>query len=178
MQGETDAPGVPPDPNSLGRIREILNRDREWSLYALGDLAPAERIHCEWRFSATDPGALTLFYRAFDPPVFFASGPAPAVRSLLDQAPLPPSLYLHIKPELLDLVSERYRRVTTKLMQRMILLEPALPDFSGAEIIAANDLNELVGLYNCRDGQEKEGTFFSPAQVVDGRYFGIRDNGR
>jgi predicted GNAT family acetyltransferase len=35
-----------------------------------------------------------------------------------------------------------------------------------------------VELYNCRDGQEKEGTFFSPAQVVDGGYFGIRDNGR
>jgi hypothetical protein len=45
-------------------------------------------------------------------------------------------------------------------------------------MIAANDLNELVELYNCRDGQEKEGTFFSPAQVVDGGYFGIRDNGR
>ena len=113
--------------DSLARIREVLNRDREWSLYALGDLAPSERIHCEWRFSTTDPPALTLFYRAFDPPVFFASGPALAVRSLFDQAPLPPSLYLHIKPELLDLVSERYRRVTNKVMQRMILREPDLP---------------------------------------------------
>lgn len=111
----------------LARIREVLNRDREWSLYAFGDLALAERIHCEWRFSTTDPPALTLFYRAFDPPVFFASGPALAVRSLFDQAPLPPSLYLHIKPELLDLVSERYRRVTNKVMQRMILREPDLP---------------------------------------------------
>ena len=125
------------DPNSLARIREVLNRDREWSLYALGDLAPAERIHCEWRFSRTDPPALTLFYRAFDPPVFFASGPALAVRPLLDQAPLPPSLYLHIKPELLALVSERYRRVTNKVMQRMILRGPDLSDFTDVEIIAA-----------------------------------------
>ena len=60
----------------------------------------------------------------------------------------------------------------------MILREPDLSGFTGVEIIAANDLNELVELYNRRDGQEKEGTFFSPAQVVAGRYFGIRDNGR
>ena len=85
-----------PERDPIPRIREILNRDREWSLYALGDLAPAESIHCEWRFT-------------------------------------------------------------------------------GATKIAANDLNELVELYNCRDGQEKEGTFFSPAQVVAGGYFGIRE---
>jgi hypothetical protein len=35
----------------------------------------------------------------------------------------------------------------------MILREPALRDFTDAEIIAANDLNELVELYNCRDGK-------------------------
>ena len=163
---------------AIPRIREILNRDRAWSLYALGDLAPAERIHCEWRYRATDPPVLTLFYRAFDPPVFFASGPAPAVRSLLDQAPLPPSLYLHVKSELLPLVSERYRGFTTKMMQRMILQEAALVDFTGAEMIAANDLNELVELYYRRDSQEKKGTFFSPAQVADGGYFGIRCHGR
>jgi hypothetical protein len=101
VRGETGAPGVlgaagaagvAHDPDSLARIREILNRDREWSLYALGDLAPEEGIHCEWRFSATAPPALTLFYRAFDPPIFFASGSAPAVRSLFDQAPLPATL--------------------------------------------------------------------------------------
>jgi ribosomal protein S18 acetylase RimI-like enzyme len=164
-----------PDSDPFHCVREILNREREWSLYALGDLAPAESIHCEWRFTSEDSPAVTLFYRAFDPPVFFASGPAPAVRSLLDQAPLPPSLYLHIRPEILALVSERYRRVTTKMMQRMILREPALADFSGAEMIAANNLDELVQLYNWRDRQEKEGTFFSPTQVVEGVYFGIRD---
>jgi GNAT superfamily N-acetyltransferase len=166
------------DPNSIAHIREILHRDREWSLYALGDLAPSELKHCEWRFRITDPLALTLFYRAFDPPVFFASGPAPAVGLLLDQSSLPPTLYLHIKPELLDLVSERYRRVRTKIMQRMILSEATLSDFSGAEIIPANHLSELVELYDCRDGPEKEGTFFAPAQVLAGVYFGVRAHGR
>jgi ribosomal protein S18 acetylase RimI-like enzyme len=166
------------DPNFLERIREILNRDREWSLYALGDLAPAEMGYCEWRFSTSDPPALTLFYRAFAPPVFFASGSASAVRSLLDQAPLPPSLYLHIKPEVLTVVSARYRRVTTKVMQRMILREAALADFAGTDIIPANGLPELIELYNCRTAQEKAGTFFLPAQLIDGVYFGIRSNGR
>jgi GNAT superfamily N-acetyltransferase len=166
------------DPNSLQRIREILNRDRKWSLYALGDLAPEEAIHCEWRFSTIDPPALTLFYRAFAPPVFFASGSAPTVQALLDQAPLPSNLYLHIKPKVLDLVRARYRRVTTKVMQRMILREAALADVIGTEIIPANGLPELVELYNCRTAQEKAGTFFLPTQLIDGAYFGVRSNGR
>jgi len=166
-----------PECDPFHRIREVLNYDRPWSLYALGDLASAELVHCEWRFTSDDSPAVTLFYRAFDPPVFFATGSATALERLLDQAPLPPSLYLHIRPEILALVSERYRRVTTKMMQRMILQEPALPDFAGAEMIAAKNLNELMELYNCRDGQEKEGTFFAPVQVAERVYFGIRDNG-
>jgi len=169
-----DVPGIP----SLARICEILNHDRAWSLYALGDLAPEEVRHCEWRVTSLDPLAVTLFYRAFDPPVFFAIGSALAVERLLDEAELPPSLYLHIRPEILNLVSERYRRVTTKMMQRMILQKPALADFTGVEMIAADDLKVLVELYDSRDGNEKEGTFFSPAQVVNGIYFGIRDHGR
>jgi hypothetical protein len=32
-----------------------LNYDRAWSLYALGDLAPEELTHCEWRFTSHDP---------------------------------------------------------------------------------------------------------------------------
>ncbi|MBV8214483.1 MAG: GNAT family N-acetyltransferase [Verrucomicrobia bacterium] len=178
MTGETAVPGGSFNPDSLPRIREILNRDREWSLYALGDLALAEVMHCEWRFSAVNPSALTLFYRAFDPPVFFAIGAAMALERLLDQAPLPPRLYLHIRPEILDLVCARYHRVTTKMMQRMILRSAALAEFAGTEIISANELNELVELYNCRDGKEKEGTFFLPAQVEEGIYFGARCNGR
>jgi GNAT superfamily N-acetyltransferase len=169
---------IGPARDPFHRICEILNLDRAWSLYALGDLAPEELMHCEWRFTSDDPPAVTLFYRAFDPPVFFAIGSALAVERLLDEAALPKSLYLHIRPEILNLVSERYQRVTTKMMQRMILREPALADFTGVETIAADDLKELVELYDSRDGKEKEGTFFSPVQVVNGVYFGIRDHGR
>jgi GNAT superfamily N-acetyltransferase len=167
---------VPAD--SLPIIRDILNHDREWGLYALGDLAPAEQAYCEWRFTQNHSPAVTLFYRAFDPPVFFASGPAAAVEALLDQAPLPPSLYLHIKPELVGIVSNRYRQVTTKMMLRMMLETSALVDPVGVETLGVNDLNDLVELYSCRSPSEKDGTFFLPAQVAEGMYFGIRAHGR
>ena len=74
--------GDRPEGDPFQRICEILNHDRAWSLYALGDLAPEELTHCEWRFT-----------------------------------------------------------------------------------------------YDSRDGKEKEGTFFSPDQVQNGIYFGIRDHG-
>ena len=167
---------VPAD--SLLIIRDILNEDRAWSLYALGDLAPAEIAHCEWRFSQNDPRAVTLLYRAFDPPIFFASGAATAVEPLLDQAPLPASLYLHIKPELVGAVSERYHQVTTKMMLRMVLEKPVLVDPVGVERLGVNDLNDLVELYSCRSASEKDGTFFLPAQVAEGIYFGIREPDR
>jgi GNAT superfamily N-acetyltransferase len=167
---------VPAD--SLPVIRNILNHDRAWSLYALGDLAPAEQGHCEWRYSQNDPRAVTLFYRAFDRAIFFASGPAPAVEALLGQAPLPASLYLHIRPDLVALVSDRYHRVTTKRMLRMILEKPALVDPAGTERIGVDDLNDLVQLYSGRSAEEKDGTFFLPAQVADGIYFGIHEHGR
>ncbi len=167
---------VPAD--SLPIIRDILNEDRAWGLYALGDLAPAEQGHCEWRYSQKDPRAVTLFYRAFDPAIFFASGTAAAVDALLDQAPLPSELYLHIKPELVGIVSNRYHRVTTKMMLRMILETSALVDPVGVETLGVNDLNDLVELYGFRSASEKDGTFFLPAQVADGMYFGIRAHGR
>ena len=89
--------GDRPERDPFHRICEILNLDRAWSLYALGDLAPDELSHCEWRFTSDDPPAVTLFYRAFDPPVSFAIGSALAVERLLDEAARPPSLYLHIR---------------------------------------------------------------------------------
>jgi GNAT superfamily N-acetyltransferase len=156
----------------------MLNQDRPWSLYALGDLATAEQVHCEWRYSQNGPRAVTLFYRAFSPAIFFATGSVSAVEALLDQDPLPSSLYLHIRPDLVALVSDRYHRVTTKRMLRMILEKPALVDPRGTERIGVNSLNDLAELYSCRTAQEKDGTFFLPAQVAEGVYFGIRADGR
>src|SRR5260370_14460631 len=63
-------------------------------------------------------------------------------------------------------------------MLRMILEKPALVDPAGTERIGVNDLNDLVQLYSCRSAEEKDGTFFLPAQVADGIYFGIREHGR
>jgi hypothetical protein len=100
--------GDHPEGDPFHRICEILNHDRAWSLYALGDLAPEELTHCEWRFTSHDPPAVTLFYRAFDPPVFFAIGSAVAVERLLDEAPLPPSVYVHIRPEILSLGTDHW----------------------------------------------------------------------
>ena len=166
------------DDEGLKTIREILNRDRYWSLYALGDLAPAELPNCEWRFDQADREAVLLFYRAFDPPIFFATGPVMKVDSLLDQAPLPQALYLHTKSDLLDVVSGRYRDITTKRMRRMILMKPELPDPSGVESLGEKDLQEVLDLFSARNAKEEDGTFFLPALLTQGVYFGARVNGR
>lgn len=60
----------------------------------------------------------------------------------------------------------------------MILHKPVLVDPAEAERVEMDDLDDLVELYRCRPAHEKDGTFFLPAQVAEGIYFGIRAHGR
>jgi hypothetical protein len=52
-------------------IRALLEADRAWAAYALGDLAPGFFEHCSWFQPRSSGNALALLYRAFEPPVLF-----------------------------------------------------------------------------------------------------------
>ena len=53
------------------RLRALLNTDRPWALYPLGDLEPHLWVHCEcW----CNHSAVTLLYRRFATPVLLAFG--------------------------------------------------------------------------------------------------------
>jgi ribosomal protein S18 acetylase RimI-like enzyme len=160
-------------------LRALLETDRPWAAYALGDLAPEMFPHCEWRVAPDPARALLLLYRAFDTPVLFALGEAEPVRRLLAEIRHEPRLYLSLRPEILPLVKADYVVRDEMLMWRM-LLDPtraALAADAGTRRLGPDDVPALQALY--ADGAA-EGTapdFFYPEMVTRGVFYGFHESG-
>src|SRR5262245_11664945 len=99
---------VVPQVSDPAVIRALLETDRTWSAYPLGDLRPDHFRHCRWLRSLGDRPALLMLYRGFTPPVLFALGPSVAVEPLLEEL-AEPAFFLHVRPEVAALVRQRYR---------------------------------------------------------------------
>jgi len=155
-------------------IRAILETDRAWAVYALGDLAPGFFEHSEWRRAPNAP-ALILLYRAFETPVLFALGSPELVRGLLDEIHSEREMYLSIRPEILPLVKARYAVRHETAMWRMVLdpahFHPA--PMEGVARLGLADLPALQQLY--ADGQStgEVPDFFFPSMIEQGAFFGI-----
>jgi GNAT superfamily N-acetyltransferase len=160
-------------------IRSILSADPAWSVYALGDLAPGFFEHCLWFQPPEGAPALALLFSGFSTPVLFTIGEAAAVASMLDEIGCEPTLYLHVRPEIVPVLAVRYRIVELKEMLRMVLDPRAfLPaPVEGAVRLGPADLGELARLYD--DGKESGEVpdFFFPSMLQDGVFFGIREAG-
>ncbi len=157
-------------------IRTILESDRPWAAYALGDLAPGFFEHCEWHAPASER-ALLLLYRGLVPTVLFTVGAPEEVRFLLDEMNAVDELFLHIRPDILPLLETRYRVRNETPMWRMILdpgrFEPAATD--GVVRLGSDDLPALQRLYEDGDAQGETPDFFSSAMLDAGAFFGLRD---
>jgi ribosomal protein S18 acetylase RimI-like enzyme len=158
-------------------IRDLLNRDRLWSVYPLGDLAPGFFPHCRWFRSAEEPAALLLLFQAFAPPVLFALGPPEQVAPLLDEIDPTTPLNLHIRPEVLPLLAPRYQFSGLHSMWRMTLdaahFSPG--DLGGAERLGPADLDAVRRLYADGDAAGEAPTYFAPDMLADGVFFGVRE---
>src|SRR5262249_18356280 len=111
-------------------IRAVLETDRSWSVYALGDLEPGFFEHCAWWGQLRPVPALVLIFRAFTTPVLFALGPPAAVQSLLDEVPESPRIEFSLPPALVPLVASCYELRDDQVMWRMVLSGVASHRFS------------------------------------------------
>ncbi len=160
-------------------IRSILLTEPAWSVYALGDLAPGLFERCEWFQPTTGAPALALLYRAFSIPVLFAIGEPSALAAVLDELTGEPALYLHLRPENLPLIAERFHLIERKEMLRMVLdpraYRPA--PVEGAVRLSPADLGELERLYSDGQSTGEAPDFFLPSMLADGVFYGIREKG-
>jgi len=166
-----------PELRDRAAIRAILERDRAWAVYALGDLAPGFFEHCRWLRPESGAPALALLYRAFKIPVLFTLGAPEALAALLEEISGEPVLYLHVRPEILPVLAARYGFPMRKQMWRMVL-EPSafhpVPS-AGAVRLTAADLDALRRLYADGDATGEAPDFFSPSMLEQGVFQGIRE---
>ncbi len=159
-------------------IRAILNADRRWSLYALGDLAAGYFEHSEWYVPSDGAPAVLLLYRVVTPPVLFAAGPPQVVARLAAEA-AEPAVYMHVRPEAAQALAARYRFVDLRPMLRMAL-DPShfRPEPAGHAVrLGTADAARVEKLY--ADGAEtgESPDFFFPSMLERGVFFGVVEEG-
>ena len=156
----------------------MLERDRPWAAYAIGDLSPGFAPHCEWRLADGDE-ALVLAYRGFDPPVAFAMGADLAISSLLDEVDAS-QLSLHLKVSTLSALPPAYAPATVKPMWRMLLDRERfeVADDRAVDVLSGDDLEEIAGLYQDGQARDESPDFFFAGMLDQGTFRGIREEGR
>jgi len=156
-------------------IRTLLETDRWWSIYPLGDLAPHLFPSCEWFHLPGGPPALMLVCRVFATPVLFALGETAAVQLLLDEVREEPAFYLHVRPEVLALLEPRYRLRDLAHMWRMALDPEDYRPASAEHVVrlGAADVPALQRLYADGETAGESPHFFAPAMVEEGAFFGL-----
>ena len=157
-------------------IRNILERDRPWAVYALGDLSPGFAEYCDWFALQAEPPALILLYRRFDPPIFFAMGAPDRVARLIQEIDTP-AVSFHVRPDIVAAMRPDYRFADLRPMWRMIVdAETFRPkDLDDASPLSGANIDAITGLY--ADGHEKGESpdFFDPSMVEQGMFWGVWD---
>jgi ribosomal protein S18 acetylase RimI-like enzyme len=161
-------------------ILPILEKDRLYAGYAIGDLEPGLFEHCDW-FGAEERSprgkqaqALALCYHDFRPPVLFVMGDPAGVEAIVREAPLPARVYLNCRGEHLAAAGVSYTWVEMTPMWRMALrVETFKPVAADCAVLGASDAEEVSRLFALGGGEA-----FRPGQMEGGIYRGIRQAGR
>jgi ribosomal protein S18 acetylase RimI-like enzyme len=161
---------------NLTRVRAILESDRPWAAYALGDLSPGLVEHAEW-FATDDDSALLLLYRGFDPPVLFTLGQPDRVDQLLDEIEAP-ALSLQVRPEILSpmsALSTRFVQHWVRPMWRMTMMPDHYRPVDAADVtpLGVEDLDAVVSLFTDGAADGEAPHFFFPSMLRQGIFRGI-----
>jgi ribosomal protein S18 acetylase RimI-like enzyme len=164
---------------TVSQIRALLETDRPWSVYALGDLAPEHFGSCTWLCGTGSVPALVLVYRGFAPPVLFALGPPEAVMEMLPEIEGEKTLYLHVRPEIVTALRSRYEVQDEKKMWRMLLDPAHFQSHAAGDAVrlGSSDLAAIRRLYADGDAGGESPEFFLPSMLEQGVYLGVWEEG-
>jgi len=158
--------GLMPRLTDKNEIRTRLRRDPGWSVYALGDLAPAMFSKTLW--FAPD---LTLVVQDYGTAILFAMGPG-SVREALACVAGP--VHLQVQRDALDEVARHAAVSSPRLMWRMTWTGARLTSPGAVTTrLAARDVPALQSLYADGESQGDSPDFFFPSMVADGVFHGI-----
>jgi GNAT superfamily N-acetyltransferase len=160
----------------ISRVRSLLDRDRSWAAYAIGDLSPELAAHCSWHAPADGSPALLLLYRGFDPPIVFAMGDPASLAPLFREIDAP-AVSLHVRPDAIAAMRPIYRLTDIREVWRMVVPRASFRPVSTAGVIALDEFDRHAVTALIEDGrQHDEGpTFFQPWMLRQGTFRGIRE---
>ena len=151
-------------------IRSLLERDRIWAAYALGDLDDGLFEQCEW-YAAGE--ALAMIFKGLSFFPLYAQGEPAGVESILRCGITRPGVFLHQRPEHVPIVQKYYRLSALHPMWRMSL-KAFRPKTAGALRLGMDRLVELQELYRTDNGADA----FAPYQLATGYFYGVEHDGK
>lgn len=162
----------------LNAVRTLLNSDRNWSAYAIGDLGAGLIEQCEWHAPANGASALLLLYRGFDPPITFAIGDPRHLEALFAELNAP-RISLHLRPDAIEAMAVAYRPRHTKRMQRMALRPELFTPVEHHDVVAIGepDLAAVIALYDDGHQRGERPDFFFPDMLQQKTFHGVWENG-
>jgi GNAT superfamily N-acetyltransferase len=164
-----------PATTNRSQIRAILNKDRIWSAYALGDLSPGFFRQCEWHVPADGTKAVVMIFRGLEPPIVFAHGEAASIKPLVDEIGRISTLFLHVRPEIVPIFQARYQECQIQEMWRTVVKPSEYrPAPTGQAVQLGTDhLGALRRLYRDGEADGESPDYFVPSMLSQGVYFGI-----
>lgn len=156
-----------PQLTNIHDIRELLHRDRDWCVYALGDLAAPMFPKTRW-FTPD----LVLVLHDYGTNILFAAGTG-GIREALDHVTWP--VHLQVQADALDEIARFAAVAGQRRMWRMTWRERTPAPLGRAVRLGAADVPALVKLYGDGEQTGESPDFFHPSMVTDGVFFGVFD---
>ncbi len=157
-------------------IFALLDADRLYAAYAIGDLEPEMFQHTHWYVAEADGQAcsLALHFTALDPDALFLMGETTGLAIVLGSALRPGRVYASAMSEHLSVLRSYYRLGQPVQVIRMVLDVSAFrPSRDKVLRLSPSYTRQLERLYDMA-----KGAAFSPYQVARGVFFGVTDEDR
>lgn len=165
------------------RIRAILETERSWSVFALGDLEPQFFTQSTWFGSNANRPAIALLYTGFSIPILLTVGNAEDMRPILIEMTAEllrlPKVYTVMKPDAFALLESRYSVVEKRTMCRMIFDPSTHENASTREPsrLGRSDADALRQLFRDGESSGEAPEWFIPEMLDQGTYFGFFEDG-
>ena len=150
-------------------IRTLLERERIWAAYALGDLDDGLFAQCEWYASGQ---ALAMIFKGLPFFPLYSQGEPEGVDAILRCGITLSSVFLHQRPEHVPIVEKYYRLSELHPMWRMSL-EAFRPQRADALRLGIDRLVQIQELYHTDNGADA----FAPYQLATGYFYGVEQDG-
>jgi ribosomal protein S18 acetylase RimI-like enzyme len=165
-----------PQITDLARVRSLLDRDRAWAAYAIGDLAPEKVGDCAWHVPANGADAILLLYRGFHPPIAFAMGEAADLAPLFRELDAD-EISLHVRRDAVPAMSPVFRAAEIRPLWRMVVDEASFKPVDTTDVVALTeaDLADVEALYEDGHRAGEGPTFFHPSMLGQRSFRAIRE---